>query len=60
MIIHLPGVVLCPNIPLKKQGIRMLPPMSEPTPTTAPAAARMLPSPPEAERTQREEASWWI
>lgn len=41
-----PGVVLWPNIPLKKQGSRMLPPMSEPTPMTDPAAARMPPSPP--------------
>lgn len=47
----LPGVVLWPNIPLKKQGIRMLPPMSEPTPMTEPAAPSMLPSPPEPRGT---------
>lgn len=41
-----PGVVLWPNIPLKKQGSRMLPPMSEPTPMTEPPPAKMLPSPP--------------
>lgn len=48
----LPGVVLWPNTPLKKQGMRMLPPMSEPTPMTAPAAPRMLPSPPEDTKTE--------
>ena len=32
----------------------MLPPMSEPTPMTAPAPPSMLPSPPEA-NTEREE-----
>ncbi len=50
----LPGVVLWPNIPLKKQGIRMLPPMSEPMPITAPAAPSILPSPPEKEEINRE------
>lgn len=49
----LPGVVLWPNIPLKKQGMRMLPPMSEPMPMTEPAAPSMLPSPPEARRGKR-------
>lgn len=46
--ILLPGVVLWPNIPQKKLGIRMLPPMSEPMPTTEPAAAIRLASPPQA------------
>lgn len=45
-----PVEVLWPNIPLKKAGIRMLPAMSEPMPMTAPAPARIEPSPPETER----------
>lgn len=47
----LPVVGLCPKTPLKKAGIRMLPPMSEPTPMTEQAAASTLPSPPAQEKT---------
>ena len=49
----LPVVGLWPKTPLKKAGIRMLPPMSEPTPMTEQAAARTLPSPPAREKTQQ-------
>lgn len=49
----LPVVGLWPKIPLKKAGIRMLPPMSEPTPMTEQAAARTPPSPPAWEETQQ-------
>lgn len=49
----LPVVGLWPKIPLKKAGIRMLPPMSEPTPVTEQAAARTQPSPPTWEKAQQ-------
>lgn len=45
-ILRLPGEGLCPKTPLKKAGMRMLPPISEPTPITEQAAARVQPSPP--------------
>jgi len=41
-----PVVALCPNTPLKKAGIRMLPPMSEPIPITDAAVDWRQPSPP--------------
>lgn len=47
-----PVVGLWPKTPLKKAGIRMLPPMSEPTPMTEQAAARTPPSPPAREKTR--------
>ena len=43
----MPGVGLCPNIPLKRAGMRMDPAVSEANPITDPAAAIMLPSPPD-------------
>lgn len=43
----LPAVGLCPKMPLKKQGMRMLPPMSDPTPITEAPLPIILPSPPE-------------
>lgn len=49
----LPVVGLWPKTPLKKAGMRMLPPMSEPTPMTEQAAARTLPSPPAWEKIQQ-------
>lgn len=53
----LPAVGLWPKTPLKKAGIRMLPPMSEPTPMTEQAAAKTLPSPPTWEKTQQKTMS---
>jgi len=38
---------LNPKMPQYPDGMRMLPPASEPTPSTAPSAARSAPSPPE-------------
>lgn len=37
-------------MPLKKQGMRMLPPMSEPTPIKEAPLPIILPSPPEKDR----------
>lgn len=49
---HTPGVPLCPNMPLKKQGMRMLPPISDPIPITEPPLLRILPSPPSGRRVE--------
>ena len=49
-----PGVGLCPKMPLKKAGMRMLPPTSDPTPITDPPPPTIPPSPPEKERRGRE------
>ena len=38
---------LWPKMPLKKEGMRMEPPMSEPMPKAEPAAPWRQPSPPE-------------
>lgn len=51
-------VGLWPKTPLKKAGIRMLPPMSEPTPITEQAAARTPPSPPAQEKIKQK--PWFI
>ena len=40
------GVGLWPNMPQKKAGMRMLPPISEPIPMTDPADPIKAPSPP--------------
>lgn len=44
---------LCPKIPLKNAGIRIEPPMSEPSPKGDAAAAWMAPSPPLEPPTMR-------
>lgn len=51
-VIVLPWVGLWPKMPQKKEGILMLPAMSEPIPMTAPAPARILPSPPDVNKGQ--------
>ena len=43
---QIPALGFSPKIPLKADGIRIDPPMSEPMPITEPAAARSAPSPP--------------
>jgi hypothetical protein len=50
---HLPGVVLCPNIPVINAGNRILPPISEPIANGTPAAETIQPAPPELPPTLR-------
>ena len=54
LLLITPEEALWPKIPLKKAGIRMLPPISEPMPMTLPAPPTKLPSPPELPPTSLE------
>ena len=47
---YIPCDGLWPKIPLKKAGILILPPISDPIPTTEPPADKIQPSPPRREK----------